>query len=203
MRSSNMAKRYAILQKKLQELESQLNQVISFPSATPCHQLLAESIQQRFLFFNNLLSAETVSHPKRPHHLRHIAQRLTELESAFHAWDEFRTSAPDHVETGSACSCTESCLNDDGGDGCWEMGSLVYEDPEGFFEGAGEEKKEATEAVAREAERDERDVRREEGERVLIGGGCGVLVVGVALVSLVILKFSSFDYRHEFFLAPT
>ncbi|XVF11189.1 hypothetical protein REPUB_Repub08aG0004500 [Reevesia pubescens] len=111
-----MTKRYAILQKKLKELESELNQVFSLqPDQTPYHQRFSQDIQQRFLFLKNLLSAEIVSSPRKPYHLQHIAQRLLELEAAFKEWDSFQTSAaPDHVEKGSTCSCTESCLNDDG-----------------------------------------------------------------------------------------
>ncbi|KAE8670926.1 putative BCL-2-associated athanoprotein 7 [Hibiscus syriacus] len=109
-----MTKRYTILQKKLKELESQLNQVLSLPLNTQCHQSLSQDIQLRFLFLNNLLSAEVVSRPRNPFHLQHIAERLLELEAAFKEWDGFQSSAPDHVEQGSPCSCTESCLNDEG-----------------------------------------------------------------------------------------
>lgn len=195
VRSSIMAKRYAILQKKLEELESQIHRVISLPPDTPCHQLLAEAIHQRFLFFSNLLSAETLLHPTKPHHLRHISQRLAQLQTAFSAWDEFVTfSAPDQVDDGSPCSCTESCLNDDDDDDCSELGRL---------EGAGVEKA-APVSIQALSGKAERGVRREKGEKSLAGGGCcRVLMVGAALTSLLIMRFCSFDHRYEFFPTPT
>ncbi|KAK8658863.1 hypothetical protein V6N13_029082 [Hibiscus sabdariffa] len=112
-----MAKRNTILQKKLKELESILNQALSLPLETASHQSFSQDIQQRFLFLNNLLSAEVSSGPRNPFHLQHIAKRVLELEAAFKEWDSFQSSALDHVEKGSACSCTESCLNDDDDDG--------------------------------------------------------------------------------------
>ncbi|GMJ05958.1 hypothetical protein HRI_004265000 [Hibiscus trionum] len=108
-----MTKRYTILQKKLKDLESQLNQALSLPPNTPSHQTLSQDIQQRFLFLNNLLSAELSSGPTNPFHLQHIANRVLELEAVFKDWDTFQSSGLDHVYKGSACSCTESCLNDD------------------------------------------------------------------------------------------
>lgn len=111
---ANMTKRYTILQKKLKELESQLKQVSSLPLDTPHHRRFSQDIQQRFLFLNNLLSAEIACRPKKPFHLQPIAKRLLELEAAFRDWDSFRSSPPDHVEKGPACSCTGSCFNDEG-----------------------------------------------------------------------------------------
>ena len=115
------------MQKKLKELESELDQVFSLPLEAPYHQRFSQDIQQRFLFLKNLLSAEIASHPRKPYHLQHIAQRLLELEAAFQEWDSFQTSSPDHVEKGSTCSCTESCLNDDGeaAEGSSELMSLA------------------------------------------------------------------------------
>ncbi|EOY22899.1 Uncharacterized protein TCM_014933 [Theobroma cacao] len=106
-------KSFTILQKKLKELESELNQVFALPPETPHHKSFSQDIQQRFLFLKNLLSAEIASRPGKPY-LQHIAQRFLELESAFQDWDSFQASAPDHIEKGSTCSCTDSCLNDDG-----------------------------------------------------------------------------------------
>ncbi|XVF54973.1 hypothetical protein PTKIN_Ptkin05aG0223500 [Pterospermum kingtungense] len=103
-----MTKRYTILQKKLKELESKLDELLSVSPETPYHQRLCQDIQQRFLFLKKILSAEISSRPRRPYHLQHIAQRLLELEAA---WDNFQTSAPDdHVDKDSTCSCR----NDDG-----------------------------------------------------------------------------------------
>ncbi|XVE63895.1 hypothetical protein DITRI_Ditri07aG0057800 [Diplodiscus trichospermus] len=122
-----MTKRYGILQKKLKELESQLHQLFSLPPETPYHQRFSQDIQQRFLFLKNLMSAEIASRPRKPYHLQHIAKRLLELEAAFQEWDRFQTSAADHVDKCSTCSCTESCLNDDGeeAEGSSELMSLA------------------------------------------------------------------------------
>ncbi|PQQ04357.1 hypothetical protein Pyn_31270 [Prunus yedoensis var. nudiflora] len=126
-----MAKGSLILQKKLNEVEAQLNHVLSLPpedpSTTPCrHQLQCYDMEQRLAFVKTLLCAEMASHPSKPHHLKHMAWRLGELEKIFHDWNSFTlTSAEldqyrvDHDGNGdggdgrSTCSCTESCLDDD------------------------------------------------------------------------------------------
>ncbi|XVE56374.1 hypothetical protein DITRI_Ditri04bG0004100 [Diplodiscus trichospermus] len=121
-----MTKRYAILQKKLKELESELKQAVALPPETPHRRRFSQDIQQRFLFLRNLLSAEITSGPRKPYHLQRLGQKLLELETAFQEWDSFQISTPDHVEKGSTCSCTESCLNDDGepAEGSSELMSL-------------------------------------------------------------------------------
>ncbi|KAK9292283.1 hypothetical protein L1049_020247 [Liquidambar formosana] len=205
-----MTKRYAILQKKLQELESELNQVFTFPAENPCHQLLSEGIDQRFVFLNNLLSAEIASHPKKPHHLEHIAHRLVELETAFHDWDDFRTSAIDHIDTISTCSCTESCLNDDDGEGSDGLDSRVCEedDVQVFYDGVIEEKPPEEEVVVAKVE-PERVVRREEVVRVWIRKYGGVMasgvLLGMVLMGLLMVRFSGcFHYiEHGFSVTPT
>ncbi|KAF6152398.1 hypothetical protein GIB67_038021 [Kingdonia uniflora] len=106
-----MAKRYAILQKKLEELESDLKNVLT--SETPRNTTLSESVERKFGFARSLLTAEMESHPNKPQHLNHIDQRLTELETAFRNWDNPGFSHFDHIDTASTCSCTESCLNED------------------------------------------------------------------------------------------
>ncbi|CAK9135159.1 unnamed protein product [Ilex paraguariensis] len=192
-----MTKRYAILQKKLQELEYELVQVFALPAETPCHQLLSEGIEQRFLFLTNLLSAEIASNPSKPHHLHHIAQRLTELETAFRDWDDYRISVVNNFETGSICSCTQSCLNDDG-EVLGDLGSPVYDVPETFYEAVVEEE------VAEETVK----VEKEEG-RVWVWGYCGVMASGVVLgavsMAFVMVRFSGcFVYMaSEGFLIPT
>ncbi|KAF5197283.1 hypothetical protein FRX31_013131 [Thalictrum thalictroides] len=144
-----MTKRYAVIQKKLEQLESELKDVINFPAeTTPFHQLVSESVERRFSFLRSFLTAEIETHPSKPHHLYHMDQRLAELETAFHEWDNFTTFSPtNHIDTASTCSCTESCLNDDVGEDITDMsggggggGELtVYENPEFVFE---DEKKE-------------------------------------------------------------
>lgn len=141
-----MTKRYSILQKKIQELESELNCVFSLAAQTqthtPCPDAVLEDIHQKFVFVSNLLSAELASGPYKPHHLYHIARRLSELERAFLGWDGFKTSALNFEDNASTCSCsTESCLNDDG-EASDDLGSPVNyeEDPERFSQGLHEEK---------------------------------------------------------------
>lgn len=193
-----MTKRYSILQKKLQELELELNKVFSLPTDTPCHQLIAEGIAQRFVFVRHLLSAEMASHPKKPHHLQHISRRLTELESAFHDWENFRTSDIDHLDSTSTCSCTESCLNDDGpdpdpdSDDFLGLDGSVYEDPEVFGEGNWVEEKVGGDRVEIE---DERVKGR------CCGGRIWAVVFAFVVMGLAIVKmFSGFlnctDYEH-------
>ncbi|GLT57394.1 hypothetical protein SLA2020_303690 [Shorea laevis] len=128
-----MTKRYSILRKKLQELESTLTHVFSLPVTTPCSQLVLEEIHQRFVFAKNLLSAEVASHPSKPHHLQHLAQRLKELNHDFREWESLKASDFTHVDhdNASGCSCTESCLNDDG------EASVYEEDPDGFSQEEG------------------------------------------------------------------
>ncbi|KAH0979094.1 hypothetical protein GBA52_006271 [Prunus armeniaca] len=126
-----MAKRSLILQKKLNEVEAQLNHVLSLPpedpSTTPCsHQLQRYDMEQRLAFVKTLLCAEMASHPSKPHHLKHMAWRLGELEKIFHDWNSFTLTSAEldqyHVDRDgngdgddgrSTCSCTESCLDDD------------------------------------------------------------------------------------------
>ncbi|KAG6720986.1 hypothetical protein I3842_03G089800 [Carya illinoinensis] len=140
-----MTKRYSILQKKLQELESELNRVYSLAAQTqtPCPDAVLEDIHQKFVFVSNLLSAELASGPSKPHHLYHIARRLSELERAFLVWDgRFKTSALNFDDNASTCSCsTESYLDDDG-EASDNLGSPVYyeDDPERFSQVLQEEK---------------------------------------------------------------
>ncbi|PSR93339.1 hypothetical protein CEY00_Acc27951 [Actinidia chinensis var. chinensis] len=109
-----MTKRYAVLQKKLEELESSLALVFSLsPETTACHHLLSDDFHKRFLFLTNLLQAEIASHPSKPRHLAHIAHRLTQLESAFCDWDLHLTDS-NHLDAVSTFSFTESCLDEDG-----------------------------------------------------------------------------------------
>lgn len=199
-----MTKRsYSILQKKLKELESVLSELLSLPPETPNynHQLYAQDIEQRFEFIRKLLSAEiTSSNPKKRYHLQHVARRLAELESIFKEWDNFKAlTVVEHFEPPvSTCSCAESCVNDNDGDGDGEGDDDVS--PKSY-EGLMEEE------VNNVGE-------KKEEKRVIIGVlgkyvgvmGAGV-VIGMALMGLVIVKFSScFNYvehRSCLLLAPT
>ncbi|KAL6007889.1 hypothetical protein ACLOJK_033393 [Asimina triloba] len=117
-----MARKYGVLQKKIEELESILTKVFndSMETTFPYNHLLSEAIDGKILFLRNLLSAETGSHPHNPHHLNHITQRLDLLETAFHEWNEsrslpidiFPTTTTTTTTTPRACSCTSSCVND-------------------------------------------------------------------------------------------
>ncbi|KAL5713119.1 hypothetical protein ACHQM5_015227 [Ranunculus cassubicifolius] len=135
-----MTKRYLVLQKKLEDIEIELREVLHLPPETPGHQLLSESLDRRFGFVRSLLSAELESSPSKPHHLYHIDQRLTELESTFREWDNFRTSSSaNNFDAFSTCSCTESCLNDDGGEEDEEEEEERDEDDNGSHGGGGGE----------------------------------------------------------------
>ncbi|CAK9161088.1 unnamed protein product [Ilex paraguariensis] len=199
-----MTKRYAILRKKLRELESELVQVFALPTETPCHQLLSEGIEQRFLFLTNLLSAEVASNPSKPHHLRHIAQRLIELETAFRNWDNYTTLVVHNFDTASTCSCSQSCLNDDG-EVLPGPGSPVYDAPKTYYEAVAEEKVPAEEMVKLESER---EVKEEEGSD-WVWRYCWVMSTGVMLgavcMGFVMVGFSGcFQYiEHEGLLPPT
>ncbi|KAK2653546.1 hypothetical protein Ddye_013402 [Dipteronia dyeriana] len=111
-----MAKRsYSILQKKLQELETQLTGAFSLPPEAPYRHFYSQEIDQKFVFLNTLLSAEIAStSPKKPFNLNHISQRVMDLEAEFRDWDNDddnvrdSTIVDDHdhhnFETGSTCS---------------------------------------------------------------------------------------------------
>ncbi|THG14250.1 hypothetical protein TEA_009233 [Camellia sinensis var. sinensis] len=211
-----MAKGYAILQRKLEQLESDLLQVLSLPPETPCHQLLSEGIKQRFVFFTNLLSTELSSASSSPSHssktnyqLRHIANRLSQFESAFRDWDHHQISSLAAPASAETCSCTESCVNDDGDMGSTELGDQAfYEDDyddddnddyvEVFEEPVVEEKATMTMAMAMATESVgvERDVKKEEEKEGRVWGWsryCGVMgggvVVGALLMGFVMVRF--------------
>ncbi|KAF8413004.1 hypothetical protein HHK36_000976 [Tetracentron sinense] len=191
--------------KKLEELEAQLAEAIALPVETTRHLILLEYIDQRFVFLKNLLSAEVKSHPQKPHHLHHIAQRLTELETVFRDWENFNTLPIDHLDTASTCSCTESCLEDDG----WaspESEYHIFEDPASGFGGMVDEMA-AMETVKSAPEE---DMRREKG-RVWIGKRGWVFMTGLVMFALVLIgvvmeRFSGGGYYNgqmEVFLVPT
>ncbi|KAL3714058.1 hypothetical protein ACJRO7_006065 [Eucalyptus globulus] len=202
-----MTNRYFMLQRKLEDTESELKSAFSLAaSETPSRQFLSECIRQRLLFLNNLLSAEFASDPKRPQHLSHVARRLADLEAAFHAWDNDEDEAGP-TEDASVCSCTESCLrdddgNDDGGEDAKEELAVdewndlpVTEEDNGLAKGLESEER-----------------AKEGGEKVGEGGKLwrvvnlvgGMAVVGAAVMAM----FSGFvlhhlDHGDAFVVPPT
>ncbi|KAF5731069.1 hypothetical protein HS088_TW19G00673 [Tripterygium wilfordii] len=196
-----MAKRHpSILQKKLQRLESKLNEALSLPPDSPHHDRYSRDIEQRFAFLKTLLSAELASQPANSHHLQHIERTLNELEAAYHDWNNFKTSTLDHIDTASTCSCTESCFNDDEGDGQVDVGSEGFDDGEKIVEGQSEER-----AVGVEIVKEEEEIRVWTWKsycRNMVSG----MVIGMVLMGGVMVRFSGcFNNSVEYnsFVAPT
>ncbi|GAB4825930.1 hypothetical protein Ancab_008798 [Ancistrocladus abbreviatus] len=150
-----MGKRYAILKKKVGDLESLLNTSLV---DTPCqrHQqpqfpVSEEEIEQRLSFLRTLLSAEMAAHhpPYSNPKLSHIAHKFQILEAAFRnpiPTDNFTgissvtINNDEHLGSDSTCSCTESCQNDyveedneeeedDHDQGNRALGFKIYENP--------------------------------------------------------------------------
>lgn len=221
-----MTKRYQVLQRKLRELESLIARLSSpYPAIPSGH--LAE-IAQQLVFSRKLLSAEVASHPSKPHHLAHISRRLDRLDTVFRHYQEHHDhdvnddfAVNDGLDAASTCSCTESCLNDDG-EGEADLGSELCEEPEEemFYEappGVVEEEEAASvEEVGRvvlETNKTEKGgaEREEEGDCVwgyfgVLGGGLVVgVAIGAVLTGFVMVRFSGcFHYiQHQGFLIPT
>ncbi|TQD98986.1 hypothetical protein C1H46_015353 [Malus baccata] len=155
-----MTKTYRILRKKLKELESYLESVLALPPeelAAECQLHHFLDMAQRLSFLEKMLSAEKASSPSKPKHLEHMSRRLKELGKILSEWvDSLGLTSSgmdcehvrdDHEDVGSTCSCTESCLNDDGDatadDGVDGLSSLQqYQDLEGCYEEKEEVKEE-------------------------------------------------------------
>ncbi|KAB2598514.1 hypothetical protein D8674_001434 [Pyrus ussuriensis x Pyrus communis] len=155
-----MTKTYRILRKKLKELESYLESVLALPPeelAAECQLHHFLDMAQRLSFLEKMLSAEKASSPSKPKHLEHMSRRLKELGKILSEWvDSLGLTSSgmdcehvrdDHEDVGSTCSCTESCLNDDGDatadDGVDGLSSPQrYQDLEGCYEEKEEEYKE-------------------------------------------------------------
>jgi len=151
-----MGKKYALLQRKVENLESQLIPILATPpdpETMPAHHPIPKGINQQLLFINNLLTTEIALSPASDEahccHLAQIARRVRLLQSTLQKWAEAKPNSAS-IEPGSAsmCSCTESCLadadEDEDEDGyCGEgeesplLGFTVYDNPEffGTFDG--------------------------------------------------------------------
>lgn len=202
-----MTKRYKTLQKKLKELKAELIYVFSLPGEkAPYHQLLCEEIEQRFLFIKKLLSAEIASHPSKPHHLHHIARRLSEYESAFREWDDHMRSTATAVvnnfdDTASVCSCDDSCRNDDGEAYCDNDDGLVSF-PEGLVDVNVEQD---LEKIKGESEGNHMIMKQVKAKGGYFGALISGMVLGAVLMGVTMLQFSGCFYFpvRESFLIPT
>ncbi|KAH7854456.1 hypothetical protein Vadar_014004 [Vaccinium darrowii] len=210
-----MTKRYKTLQKKLREFESSLSHLFSLnPAAVPSPLLseLSAEIAQQLVFLKKLLAAEISSHPSKPRHLAHISRHLDRLDSAFQHYrdhHDVNDSTVDGLDAASTCSCTESCLNDDGeGEGEGDMGSELCEEPEMFYEAAAAVEEEAVVLSRVESMTEKEGVEMgKEGDWVCgyFGVlGCGV-VIGAVVMGVVMVRFSGCFQciQHEGFLIPT
>ncbi|KAJ0962051.1 hypothetical protein J5N97_029879 [Dioscorea zingiberensis] len=112
-----------LLEKKIQELQSQLTPLLRAPAAALPGSEPTEStrdIPAKIGFLNNLLAREMeINSENKPEYLNHVAERLAMLEAAFHNWNNHgHGGAPplddlslnDDIPT---CSCTHSCLIDE------------------------------------------------------------------------------------------
>ncbi|GMH08790.1 hypothetical protein Nepgr_010630 [Nepenthes gracilis] len=206
---------YAILQKKLEELESQRN---AFLEEKPCGEqlIVSEEMEQRISFIKNLLAAElkaaSQSNQKQPlHRLAHLAHRLQILEAAFrnNSDDDCLAAADSSItvhndvisdDLGSdsdscpTCSCTDSCRNDDDDDrGEFDSTAglmAVYDNPV-FSCGHSA----LIEAFGEDEEEEERDVRSVETEAPRFAGGCGywrgvgsAMMVGAVLMGMAMVS---------------
>lgn len=189
-----MPKTFSILHKKLEELELQLHHALSqTPTST-----LSQEIQQKFVFMANLLSAEAASCPTEPRHLSHIARRLSQLEAAFRDLGEGEDYFLDHVDDSSACSCTESCLNDENENEDEAKSCLEGDDGDGgeFYECVVEEK---------EDEKERREIVGI-GKLIICGAMASGFLIGVASMGVaVFIQFSGYlQLQHNGgFVTPT
>ncbi|KAJ0962031.1 hypothetical protein J5N97_029859 [Dioscorea zingiberensis] len=112
-----------LLEKKIQELQSQLTPLLRAPAAAalPGSEPTESTgdIPAKIGFLNNLLAREMeINSENKPEYLNHVAERLAMLEAAFHNWNNHgHGGAPplddllnDDIPT---CSCTHSCLIDE------------------------------------------------------------------------------------------
>lgn len=137
--------------------------------ALPPEELAAEcqlhhflDMAQRLSFLEKMLSAEKASSPSKPKHLEPMSRRLKELGKILSEWvDSLGLTSSgmdcehvrdDHEDVVSTCSCTESCLNDNG-DATADNGVDGLSSPQWYQdleEGCYEEKEEEQEEEYKE-----------------------------------------------------
>nr|KYP67910.1 hypothetical protein KK1_021525 [Cajanus cajan] len=194
-----MTKSYKNVEAELEELQSMLDEALLLGPETESHDSISNDIKQRFAFIGNLLSAEVASHPSKPHHLHHVSERLATMEREFHHWDSFRTLPFHDLDKDSTCSCTDSCLNDDGDEteltafeennGSDKFASLDYEDAEDFLEdfGGDNELVEFDGGILIKTRKDN-GLEREERRESRVGNKCCAVAAGV-LVGIIFMGF--------------
>ncbi|KAL2329360.1 hypothetical protein Fmac_022787 [Flemingia macrophylla] len=148
-----MTKRYKNLQARLQELTCILEEALLLSPESESYDSISNDIKHKLGFIGKLLSAEVASHPSEPHHLHHMSERLNTLEREFHNWDSFRSLPYHDFDKDSTCSCTDSCLNDDGD----ETELIAFETPQEFLPDSNCEKAEATGCVDEDKKTGEMD----------------------------------------------
>lgn len=184
-----MTKRYGILRKKLEKLESDLHLLFTFLPESETHDILSHAIEQQLEFLNHLLAAEITSSPSKPRHLYHIARRLSELETIFlHSQDGNNYNDRDVV---SVCSCSDSCLNDDG-EAAVDVSTVNYDVPED------------SDSPIKLVEEIDGEGKGQINGRYSGILGCGVMM-GVVCVILVMMRFydSFLVIQPSSFLVPT
>ncbi|KAL6004953.1 hypothetical protein ACLOJK_005512 [Asimina triloba] len=130
-----MARRYGILQKKVEELESEVGNLLLLRNIQ-LDDDFDKAIKGKFIFARRLLSAEMQMVP--PQHLHHIESRLSALEAAFLSWlRSSRSSDGVAVYASLACSCNCCSNADEEAEMGDDFGSLldVSREEEDFFLG--------------------------------------------------------------------
>lgn len=188
-----MERPYAVLQKKLHELESILNEMLFHPAKEVKSEFYDE-MMARIGFLRTLHAAEMESNAQGTlHHVPdHIARRLAALEDAFHNWVDFGIPPEDHLDDLSVCSCTHSCFND-----------VVEDDdrvPQPEYLVQMPNKMEVT-----SSEWNEEDTGEERKRHRLGSLPCGFMSAAVVAVAATVIGLATNFSRVEdqFFLVPT
>lgn len=207
-----------VLEKKIQELETQLTPLLVSPAS---HELESTGIdiQAKFGFLNNLLAREMeINSQNKPEHLDHVACRLALLEAAFHNWNNNHESNNDiknndhylddvHDDDNDNdlllkaiipdCSCTHSCLIDDDVD---EKGEEVQEE-ENDKDESDEKKFKRNEKEEEDDDDGEKKEVFEKNQSVKFGRFGAVVLVVVVVVIAVVMKI--WMVEEEDFFVPT